>query len=85
MASHVKTTVEIPDPLLEEARKLASREGATLRALVAEGLQKVVADRKRGPAFRLKKASFKGKGLRSKLRDKPWERIRDLAYGGRGS
>ena len=40
----MKTTVEISDPLLREARKLAEREGVTLRALVERGLRRVVTE-----------------------------------------
>jgi len=35
----MKTTIDIADPLLDEARKLAAREGTTLRALVERGLR----------------------------------------------
>jgi len=80
----MKTTLEIPDPLLDEARKLAAREGTTLRALVEQGLRKVVAEKKRRPAFRLRKASFRGQGLQAELQGADWERLRDLAYEGRG-
>lgn len=81
----MKTTIEIPDSILKEARKLASREGTTVKALVVESLQKVIAERKRPTVFKLRKASFKGKGLQSHLKDATWERIRDLAYEGRGA
>jgi hypothetical protein len=81
----MKTTLEISDPLLREARKIAIRERTTLRALVEQGLRQVVADKKQSPAFRLRKASFKGRGLRSELEDAGWERLRDLSYEGRGS
>jgi hypothetical protein len=93
MASHIdqtiniasmKTTLDISDPLLREARKVAAREGTTLRSLVEQGLRRVVAEKKRRPVFRLRKASFKGRGLREELRDAGWERLRDLAYEGRG-
>jgi hypothetical protein len=80
----MKTTIDISDPLLREARKVAAREGTTLRSLVEQGLRRVVAEKKRRPAFRLRKASFKGRGLREELRDAGWERLRDLAYEGRG-
>ncbi len=80
----MKTTVEIPDSLLEAARKLASREGTTVRALVEEGLRRMVAERKRARVFRLRKATFKGDGLQPHVAGAPWERIRDMAYEGRG-
>jgi putative antitoxin of VapBC-like toxin-antitoxin system len=80
----MKTTIDIPDPLLEEARRLAARESTTVKSLVQEGLRKVLAERKGAPAFRLRKGSFKGRGLRVELRDAPWEAIRAAAYEGRG-
>jgi hypothetical protein len=40
----VKTTVEISDALLCEVRKLAAREGVSLRTLVERGLHRVVAE-----------------------------------------
>jgi len=80
----MKTTVEISDSLLREARKLAAREGVTLRALVERGLHRVVAETRHAEPFRLRRASFKGKGIRPELRDAPWDRLRDLAYQDRG-
>jgi hypothetical protein len=58
----MKTTIEISDPLLREARKLAEREGVTLRALVERGLRRVVTETKAVAPFKLRRASFKGKG-----------------------
>jgi hypothetical protein len=82
----MKTTVEIADPLLKEARRLATREGVTLKALIERGLRQVVAETaKKGAApFHLRKASFKGKGLQPGARGATWERLRELAYEGRG-
>jgi hypothetical protein len=80
----MKTTVEIPQTLLDEARKLASHEGTTLRALVEEGLRRIIAERRRAGVFRLRKATFKGTGLQAGVAGVPWERIRDMAYEGRG-
>lgn len=81
----MKTTIEIPDSILKEARKLASREGTTVKALVVESLQKVIAERKHAGTFKLRRASFKGKGLQPHLDGSSWEKIRDLAYEGRGA
>ena len=80
----MKTTVEIPQTLLDEARKLASQEGTTLRALVEEGLRRIIAERRHAGAFRLRQATFKGTGLQAGVAGVPWERIRDMAYEGRG-
>ncbi len=81
MVTHMKTTVEIPDALLDEARTLAERDGLTVRALVEEGLRRSLADRRKRPRFVLRKASFRGKGLAPGLEGASWEKIRDLAYG----
>jgi hypothetical protein len=79
----MKTTIEIADPVLEEARTLAEEQGTTLRQLVEEGLRGVIAERKRKKPFRLRRASFRGKGLQHG--DANWEQIRDLIYKGRGA
>jgi hypothetical protein len=80
----MKTTVEIPDALLDEARKLAARQDTTVRMLIIDGLRRVLAERKRAGGFRLRKASFRGEGLQAELAGTSWERIRAMAYEGRG-
>ncbi len=79
----MKTTIEIADALLREARKLAAREGVTLRALVERGLHRVLADAKR-PPFRMRDGSFKGNGLQPEVRHMSWEQLLDMSYEGRG-
>jgi hypothetical protein len=80
----MKTTMQIPDSLLEEARKVAAKERTTLKALVEEGLRLIIAKRKRSSAFRLRKASFKGTGLQPHLAGASWDQIREKIYEGRG-
>jgi hypothetical protein len=80
----MKTTVEIPDSLLAEVRRLAAREGTTVRALVEQGLRRVIAERKGSRGFRLRRATFGGDGLQPGVATASWERIRELAYEGRG-
>jgi len=85
MVSHMKTTIQIPDSLFEEVRKLAQREHVTMKAIVEEGLRRIVSERQRRSRFRLRKATFRGKGLQPHLSDGSWERIRELSYEGRGT
>lgn len=85
MGTHMKTTVEISDALLREVRDVAAREGVTLRALIERGLRRVAADSAKAAPFKLRRASFKGNGLRSELRGSAWDAIRDLAYRDRGA
>jgi hypothetical protein len=77
----MKTTLDISDALLDEARAIAARERVTLRALVEQGLRHVVKEKKRKAKFVLRDMAFEGKGLRPDITDAGWERIRDIAYG----
>ncbi len=85
MGAHMKTTIEIADSLLDEARRIAAHEHTTLRALVDEGLRQVLAAKRRKAPFKLRKASVKGRGLQPALQGADWERLRELAYEGRGA
>jgi hypothetical protein len=76
----MKTTIDIADPVLREARKVAAREGTTLRSLVEEGLRRVLADKKRKRPFRLRLVTVGGRGLRPELRNAGWDEIRDVSY-----
>jgi CRISPR/Cas system-associated protein Csm6 len=80
----MKTTVHIPDSLLEEARKIANQERTTIKALIEEGLRRTIEERKKRRAFQLRKATFKGKGLQPEARGTSWEKIREMSYEGRG-
>jgi CRISPR/Cas system-associated protein Csm6 len=84
MVTHMKTTVQIPDSLFEEARKLARDQQTTLKVLVEEGLRRIVAERKKRGTFRLRRCTFKGHGLQNHLAGASWEQIRELGYEGRG-
>jgi hypothetical protein len=81
----MKTTVEIPDSLLGQAKRLASQENTTVRALMEEGLRRLMAERKGAKPFKLRKVSFRGNGLQPQMAGVAWERIRDAAYEGRGA
>lgn len=80
----MKTTVEIADGLLEEARRAADKGGTTVRALIEEGLRHVLKSRRTDRPFRLRDGSFKGDGLQPGIREGDWEQIRSLLYEGHG-
>jgi hypothetical protein len=80
----MKTTVEIADPLLAEAKRAADRRGTTLRALIEEGLRHVLKSRRADRPFRLRDGSFQGDGLQAGIREGDWEQIRSLIYEGHG-
>src|SRR5882672_3697191 len=84
MGTHMTRTIEISNAVLTAARAVAAREGTTVRALVEEGLRKVLVERRTKPEFRLRKVTFTGRGMRPEVRDRSWEAVRDLAYEGRG-
>jgi Arc/MetJ family transcription regulator len=85
MGTHMKTTIEISDALLSEARRMAEKQGTTMRRLVEEGLRRVLRDQRAAKSFKLRKASFRGRGLQAPLAEGQWDRIRELAYGDRGA
>ena len=84
IVSNVKTTIDIADGLLDEARRAAAQEGTTLQALVEEGLRAVLKRTRRRAPFRLRKATFCGQGLQDNYIDGGCERIRDEVYQERG-
>ena len=81
----MRTTVEIANSLLREAKRVAAKERTTVRALLEEGLRRVLKEHRRKPRFRLRDASYGKGGLRPDVEEGSWERRRDLTYQGRGS
>lgn len=74
----MKTTVELPDALVEAAKRHARARGTTLKAVMEEGLRAVLrADDSQG-SFELRDASVDGRGLRPDVREGGWERIAEL-------
>jgi predicted transcriptional regulator len=77
----VKTTIEVQDDLLERAKRVARREGTTLRVLIEEGIRLALKTRQRRTAaapFRMR--TFEGEGLTPEFSGAGWERIRDEIY-----
>ncbi len=81
----MKTTIELPDELLEQVRHVARREDTTLRGLVEEGLQRILEARRRMAPKHLDFPSYGGSGLATEFQGAPWSRIRDEVYREHGA
>ncbi|MDR2991529.1 MAG: type II toxin-antitoxin system VapB family antitoxin [Burkholderiaceae bacterium] len=81
----MKTTIELPDALFAQARRYASARSMTMKALVEQGLRKVMAEKKDAPKFKLRDGSFKGNGLTPEFQNATWEQFRDAIYEGHGA
>ena len=78
----MKTTVEISDDLLREAKEYAARHGIPLREVIEFALQQALLERKPSHRpFRLKSITTKGEGL---ICDGDWGTIRSMIYDGHG-
>lgn len=85
-STHMKTTLDISDPILKQARSLAARKNTTLRAIVEQALRDTLArERQAVHVVKLRTRTFGGNGLQAGLSWDDWGTIRDLAYEGRGS
>jgi hypothetical protein len=84
IVGNMKTTIDIPDPLLQEAKRLSIEKQVTLRSLVEQGLREMISRYKSSPEFKMRKASFKGNGLQREFQGESWQKIRQAAYEGHG-
>jgi hypothetical protein len=84
MGTHMKTTIEIATPLLERAKRLAAREGMTLRELTESALRRELSVRGSRTPFVLRDARVDGKGLQPEFQSASWEQLRQAAYEERG-
>lgn len=80
----MKTTVELPDDLLERSKAIARRENSTLKALIEEGLRLALRERMRKPAAPFTVQPFRGDGLSPEFTGAGWETLRDEIYRDRG-
>lgn len=72
----MKTTVELPDALLREAKAYAARQGVPMREVFERGLRAVLDEAPKEP-FKLKTVTTKGEGMVS---DYSWQEVLDMVY-----
>jgi predicted transcriptional regulator len=82
----MKTTIEINDTLFQQAKQLATQRRTSFRAVVESALRHFLDSRGSSsqPFFRLRRHSFRGRGLQAGLTEQDWATIRERAYEGRG-
>ena len=80
-----KTTIELSDTLLRDAKKLALEQHTSVKALIERGLRLVIGERKRRGRFTLRRVSFKGDGFVAGRSLQDWAAIRDQIYAERGA
>lgn len=78
----VKTTLDIQDTLLLRAKRLAKRTGRPLRAIVEEGLRRVLSEKNAGEtAYELPDRSVGEAGAPDPLEGYSWQDLREQIYG----
>ncbi len=82
----MKTTVEISDALLEAAKSEAAKCNMTLRMIIEAALRRYLEATRGQPHAppRLRRHSFRGRGLQPGLSESDWATIRERAYESRG-
>jgi hypothetical protein len=80
----MKTTIELPDDLLERGKAVARRENSTLKALIEEGLRLALRARTRKRVAPFAVQPFQGDGLSAEFTGAGWEKVRDEIYRDRG-
>lgn len=83
IVTHMKTTIELPDDLFQEAQHLARAEGTTMKSLMEEGLRAAIARHREAGRFALRDASVDGAGLTAEFAGRSWAQIREASYGDR--
>ena len=78
----MKTTVEIQTALLERARRHAQKVGKPLRAIIEEGLRRVLVAEAVPQRYRLPDRSVGQAGAPNPLESLSWQDLRDEIYGG---
>ncbi len=81
----MKTTIDISEHLLLQAKALARAEGTTLKNLTEEGLELVLTKHASREGRQARPVVCGGKGLSAAFQGKSWSEIRDEIYRGYGT
>jgi Arc/MetJ family transcription regulator len=86
MGAHMKTTIEISDALFAATKRAASERNTTFRTIVEAALRRHLETSEGGKQTRprLRRCTFRGRGLQPGISESDWSTIRERAYEGRG-
>ena len=84
MGTHMKTTIEINDALIAQAKQLAKERQQTLKSILEAALRQFLEANEAKEPFRLRKRTFRGQGLQPDIQEGDWAAIRERAYEGYG-
>ncbi len=66
------------------SKEISHKYRTTVKALVEEGLRRLINEHQQRGNFRLRKATVKGEGLQADMQGISWDGIRERAYEDRG-
>jgi hypothetical protein len=81
----MKTTIDIADRLLRDAKREAGRRGTTLKEVVETALRRHLDEVPAPSTFILRDGSVDGRGVQPGVEEGDWEGIRALIYEGHGA
>ena len=81
----MKTTINLHDDLLERARRPAKATGRPLRAVVEEGLRRVLSAADEGKPNRMPDHRFGDPDAEDPLENYSWPELREMIYGDCGA
>jgi Arc/MetJ family transcription regulator len=86
MGARMKTTIEISEALLVAAKRTAIERNTTLRTIVEAALRRYLETSGGGADAgpRLRRCTFRGRGLQAGIGEGDWSTIRARAYEDRG-
>jgi hypothetical protein len=83
MVCSMKTTFDIPEPLLRDVQRLARERGTTTKSLVEQALAELVDAAASLPSYRLLDVSFGSGGVTVEFEHAGWEQFRAAIYDDR--
>ena len=81
MVNLMKSTFNISDPLFRKLEQYCKAKNVTMRKVLESALTMFLAETAQTKKkFKLKKNTFRGKGLKPGIEEGDWSKIRDLIY-----